>query len=157
MQSATGAAFGVVARGNGNNAFNSFRGYSYAYEPFGGAAGEMVLYRVVGGNATDIGSQPVTLDVANKDYTFVLEVHGTQLHGRVYEIGGGIVAERFATDANFLSGTSGVFGYSNSVAGVITDYTIDNFQTRVPEPAASLLAACGLGVLHLRRRFSGQR
>lgn len=152
VQSATGLAYGVTARGNGNNAFNSFRGYAYAYEPFAGVAGEVVLYRITGGIIADLGSQPVTLDVANKDYTFVLRVTGTQLHGQVFEIGGGKVAERFATDANYASGTSGVFGYSNSVAGQITDFTIDNFQTRVPEPAAGLLLVGAMGTFTCWRR-----
>jgi hypothetical protein len=159
VQPATGLAFGIGARINGSNAFNSLTGYGYAYEPLAaGGLGEMVLYRMTGGNIADIGSQQVTLDLANKDYTFILDVIGTQLHGQVYEIGGGLVGERFATDPNYLSGTSGVFGYSNSFAGVITDFTIDNFQARVPEPAASLLIACGLGgAICLRRRSSGRR
>jgi hypothetical protein len=153
VQPATGIGFGVAARLNGSNAFNSLTGYGYAYEPLAaGGLGEMVLYRMTGGNIADIGSQQVTLDLANKDYRFVLEVTGTQLHGRVYEIGGGLVGEKFATDPNYVSGTSGVFGYSNSVAGVATNFTVDNFTARVPEPATAMLLVCGLAAVGFARR-----
>jgi hypothetical protein len=157
VQPATGAAFGVAARLNGNNAPNGLRGYAYAYEPFTNG-GEMVLYKIVSGpSLTDIGSQQVTLDLANKDYKFVLEVIGNQLHGQVFEIGGGMVADRTGIDTDNLypNGTSGVFGYSAAGAGVITNYTIDNFRAMVPEPAAGALAAVAIGVLlHGRRARS---
>lgn len=153
VQPATGRAFGVAGRLNGNNAFNALSGYGYAYEPFAaGGLGEMVLMRMTGGNLQDIGSQQVTLDLVNKDYTFILDIIGTQLHGRVYEIGGGLVAEKFATDANYISGTSGVWGWSSSAAVVPTDFTIDNFEARVPEPATGLLLACGAAAMYLSRR-----
>ena len=153
VQPATGAAFGVMARGDGNNAFNQLKGYGYVYEPFAASGlGEIVLYKIVGATLVDIGSQQVTLDLLNKDYTFSLQITGTQLHGRVFEIGGGMVAEKFATDATYASGYTGVFGYSGANLQVPTDFTVDNFSARVPEPATGLLAACGLGAILIRRR-----
>ena len=97
--SPAGAVFGVAARLNGLNGVGQLTGYAYAYEPFASAgAGEMVLYRINPAvSITDIGSQQVTLD-ANKDYKFVLDIQGTQLAGRVFEIGGGMVAENLRTD-----------------------------------------------------------
>ena len=114
--------------------------------------GEIVLYKIVGATLVDIGSQQVTLDLLNKDYTFSLQITGTQLHGRVFEIGGGMVAEKFATDATYVSGYTGVFGYSGANLQIPTDFTVDNFSARVPEPATGLLAACGLGAILIRRR-----
>ncbi len=107
-----GAVFGVAARLDGNDGFNALKGYAYAYEPFAASgAGEMVLYRITGLSLSDIGSQQVTLD-PNKDYTFVLDIQGTQLHGQVFEIGGGMVAEKFAVDGTYASGFSGLIAYS---------------------------------------------
>jgi hypothetical protein len=148
-----GAVFGVGARLNGSNAFAQLTGYAYAYEPFAaGGTGEMVLYRINPGlTITDIGSQQVTLDPA-KDYKFVLEIIGSQLHGQVFEIGGGMVAERFATDATFASGFSGLIAYSQVPVPPV-DVTWDNFRA-APEPAAGLLIALGgVGLSMLGRRF----
>lgn len=136
--------FGVGARLNGVNTTGGLTGYAYAYEPFAaGTLGEMVLYRInTGVSLIDLGSQQVSLD-PSKDYRFVLDIFGSQLHGTVYEINGGLVAERFATDATYASGFSGVFGYSqNPIAP--TDFTVDNFAV-VPEPGVSALL--GLGVI----------
>ncbi len=86
---AQGAPFGVGARLDGNNAFNALKGYAYAYEPHAaGGLGEVVLYRINGASLVDLGNQQVTLDTT-KDYRFVLDIQGTQLHGQVFEIGGG--------------------------------------------------------------------
>jgi hypothetical protein len=137
---------------NGNNALGGLTGYSYAYEPFAaGGLGEVVLYRVNPGvSITDIGSQQVTLD-PSKDYRFILEVYGSDLHGQVWEIGGGLVAERFATDSMYASGFSGLLGYSQSPVPP-TDFTADNFVTQVPEPTAGALAGLGaLAIAALRR------
>jgi hypothetical protein len=149
--------FGVAGRLNGNDAVGGLSGYGYAYEPFAsGLAGEMVLYRINPGvSLTDIGSQQVSLDPA-KDYTFVLELNGSSIHGQVFEIGGGMVAERFATDATYASGFSGVLGYGQNGATPPADFTVDNFVV-VPEPGVSLLLGLGaLGLLaghrHLQRR-----
>jgi len=123
-----GAVFGVAARLNGNNALAALTGYAYAYEPFAASGqGEMVLYRIGPSvSANDIGSQQVTLDPL-KDYRFVLEIIGPNLHGQVFEIvGGGLVAERFATDANYASGFSGVIAYSQNPVPPV-DFTVDNF------------------------------
>jgi hypothetical protein len=155
VQPATALAFGIMARADGNNAFNQLKGYGYVYEPLAaGGLGEVVLYKMVGANLVDIGSQQVTLDLNSKDYTFSLQITGTQLHGQVFEIGGGMVAEKFAVDATYASGFTGVFGYSGEVSSLPTNYTIDNFSARVPEPASGLLAACGLGATLMRRRRS---
>jgi hypothetical protein len=157
VQPATGLAFGVMARGDGNNAFNQLKGYGYVYEPLAASGlGEVVLYKMVGATLVDIGSQQVTLDLLNKDYTFSLQITGTQLHGRVFEIGGGMVAEKFAADATYASGFPGVFGYSGEVSALTTNYTVDNFSAQVPEPAAGLLVSLGLGMgaTLIRRRRS---
>ncbi len=143
--------FGVAGRLNGNNGVGALTGYGYAYEPFAaGLTGEMVLYRINPGvSLTDIGSQQISLD-PSKDYKFVLEFSGSTIHGQVFEIGGGLVAERFATDATYGSGFSGVLGYSQT--GVApTDFTLDNFQV-VPEPGIGVLVGLGaIGLLAGRR------
>ena len=148
---AQGAVFGVGARLDGNNAFNLLKGYAYAYEPHAaGGAGEVVLYRINGASLVDLGAQQVTLD-PNKDYRFVLNVTGSQLHGQVFEIGGGMVAERFATDATHASGFSGLFAYSQNPLPPV-DVTWDNFSAQVPEPATCLLVAFGAALISLNRR-----
>ncbi|WP_428305729.1 hypothetical protein [Lacipirellula sp.] len=136
VQNTTGAAYGVTARIDGAEGINLLKGYAYAYEPFAGVAGEMTLFRITGANLTDLGNTPITLDLVNKDYTFSLEIVGDQLHGRVYEIGGGLVTEKTATDATYTSGFSGLFGYSAVATGVQTDFTIDNFSATVPSSNA---------------------
>lgn len=144
--------FGVAGRLNGNNGAGALTGYAYSYEPFAaGGLGEVVLYRINPGvSITDIGSQQVSLD-PGKDYKFVLEFSGSDIHGQVFEIGGGLVAERFATDATYASGFSGVMGYSQSPVAP-TDFTLDNFLVVVPEPGVSVLMALGaLGLLAARR------
>jgi hypothetical protein len=146
-----GAPFGVGARLDGNNAFNTLKGYAYAYEPHAaGGLGEVVLYRINGASLADLGAQQVTLD-PNKDYRFVLSVLGSQLHGQVFEIGGGMVAERFATDSTYASGFSGLFAYSQNPIPPV-DVTWDNFSTQVPEPASCLLIAFGAALISLNRR-----
>lgn len=151
------AVFGVAGRLNGNNAVGGLTGYSYAYEPFAsGGLGEMVLYRLNPGiSITDIGSQQVSLDPA-KDYRFVLELIGSSIHGQVFEIGGGMVAERFATDATYTSGFAGVLGYGQSPGTGPTDFTVDNFSV-VPEPGVSLLMGLGALALLAGRRFWPKR
>jgi hypothetical protein len=147
-----GAPFGVGARLDGNNGFNLLKGYAYAYEPHAaGGLGEVVLYRITGASLSDLGAQQVTLD-PSKDYRFVLNIQGTQLHGQVFEIGGGMVAERFATDATYASGFSGLFAYSQNPIPPL-DVTWDNFLTRVPEPATSMLVALSTAMLLLGHRF----
>lgn len=145
--------FAVAGRLNGNNAVGALTGYGYAYEPFAsGGAGEMVLYRINPGvDLTDIGAQQVSLDPA-KDYKFVLEFSGSTIHGQVFEVGGGLVVERFATDATYASGYSGVLGYGNSALTPPADFTVDNFVV-VPEPGVSLLVGLGLAGLVAIHRF----
>jgi hypothetical protein len=157
VQPPTGVAYGVAARLNGNNALNMLNGYAYAYEPLAaGGLGEMVLYRITGASLTDLGSQQVTLDFATKDYKFVLEANGDQLRGRVFD-GAVAIADRSAVDATYASGFSGVFGYSAAAAQVPTNFTIDNFRSNIPEPAAGLLISMGASVLFAARRRAGKR
>lgn len=150
--SPAGAVFGVAARLNGLNGVAQLTGYAYAYEPFAaGGTGEMVLYKINPGvDIDDLGSQQVTLD-ANKDYKFVLDIQGTQLHGQVFEIGGGLVAEKFGADAAYASGFSGLIAYSQVPVPPV-DVTWDNFSTKVPEPATGVLGALGIGAIVLARR-----
>jgi hypothetical protein len=147
-----GGTFGVAARLNGMNGFGELTGYGYAYEPYAaGGAGEMVLYRINQGvDLTDLGAQPVTLDPA-RDYRIVLDIRGGELHGQVFEIGGGMVAERFRTDNTYASGFPGLFGYSQTPGPPPTDITWDNFSA-VPEPAAGLFVSVGAAAMLLRRR-----
>ena len=149
-----GAPFGVAARLDGNNAFNTLTGYGYAYEPHAAAGfGEVVLYRINGASIVDLGAQQVTLSPA-KDYRFVLTITGTELHGQVFEIGGDMVAERFATDATHASGFSGLFAYSQAPLPPV-DVTWDNFSSVVPEPGGGLLLLASVfGVS--RRRATGR-
>lgn len=150
--------FAVAGRLNGDNGLAALTGYGLAYEPFAASlAGEVVLYRINPGvSLTDIGSQQVSLD-PSKDYKFVLEFSGSTIHGQVFEIGGGLVAERFATDSTYGSGFSGVLGYGQSPLTPPTDFTADNFLV-VPEPGVSVLVGLGLlglvAIHHIRRRRS---
>jgi hypothetical protein len=147
------ATFSVAARLNGNNTLGGLAGYAFAYEPFAaGGLGEIVLYRINPGvSITDIGSLQVSLD-PSKDYKFVLDISGTSLHGQVFEIGGGLVGERFATDATYASGFPGVLGYAQSPVAP-TDFTLDNFTVTVPEPAVgSLLGLGAFALIACRRR-----
>lgn len=156
---AQGGVIGVAARLNGANGVGQLTGYAYVYEPFAASgAGEMVLYRINPGvSISDIGSQQVTLDPA-KDYRFVLNAQGSQLHGQVYEIGGGLVGEKFATDGTYASGFSGLIAYSQVPVPPV-DVTWDNFSSTVPEPAAVVLLALGMGgaLLYRRGRACGGR
>lgn len=130
-----GAVFAVAARLNGNNSVGQLTGYSFAYEPFASSGtGEVVLYRINPGvSITDIGSQQVTSNPA-KGHRFVLEIEGTQLHGQVFEIGRGLVAEKFATDATYASGF--VIAYSQNPLPPV-DVTWDNL---------SATAVCGADI-----------
>ena len=146
-----GGTFGVAARLNGANGFGELTGYGYAYEPYAASGvGEMVLYRInTGVSVTDLGAQAVVLDPA-QDYRIVLEIIGDQLHGQVFDSEGNVVAERFANDANYTSGHSGLFAYSqNPIAP--TDVSWDNFDV-VPEPGAGMMVGLGAAATILRRR-----
>ena len=150
---AQGGPFAVAARLDGNNAFNTLKGYAYAYEPgSAGGNGEFALYRVVGASLVDLNAigvenvdyfRKVTLD-PTKDYTFTLSIVGSLLTGQVREVGGPIVAYQTAIDATYASGSSGLFAYSQNPAPT-TDVTWDNFQSLgVPEPATTLLLPLGI-------------
>lgn len=151
----TGLGYGVMARANASNGFNALQAYQYSYDAL---AGEMILGKISGLSLGDDGSQSVAFDFVNKDYTFELNVTATHLHGRVYEVGGGIIANKSIpigdAGAVIASGRPGVWGYSAAAFGVGIDYTIDNFEARVPEPGTGLLLAFGAtGAVMFRRRF----
>jgi hypothetical protein len=151
--SAQGGVFGVAARLSGADGTGQLTGYAYVYEPFAAQGrGEMVLYKINQGiDVTDIGSQQVTLD-PEKDYRFILEIVGDQLHGQVWEIGGGMVGERFATDATYPSGGfPGFIAYSQAPVPPV-DVTFDNFSDTIPEPTAALLISLASALVFLRRR-----
>jgi hypothetical protein len=166
VQPANGLFYGVAARLNGNNAFNALQGYAYAFEQSTTAAngvGEMVMFKINGLSIGDMGNDGpavrlVTLDLANKDYTLSLDIIGSTLYGTVTEVGGGIVAFQQKTDASFASGTSGVVGLGARSTTLPLEFplnfTVDNFKTaEVPEPATSLLIACGAaGAMLIGRR-----
>jgi hypothetical protein len=168
VQPSTGLAYGVAARLDGNNAFNGLKGYAYAFEQNTSAAngtGEMVLYKINGLTISDIGNDGpalrlVTLDLANKDYTFSLDIVGNTLYATLTEVGGPVVAFQQKTDATpYASGFSGVLGFGARSTTLpvefMTNFTVDNFKTRdIPEPVTSLLVTCGTGILLLGR---GQR
>jgi PEP-CTERM motif len=143
--------FGVGARLNGNNNINALTGYGYAYEPFAaGGLGEMVLYQITGANLQDIGSQQVTLN-PSRDYTFILEVAGTTIHGQVWDIASAtLVGEKSVNNAAFASGFGGVFGYTHVSLYDKADFTLDNFAI-VPEPATGVLLMLGAGAVGLIR------
>lgn len=147
--------FGVAGRLNGLNGFGQLNGYGYAFEPFAaGLTGEMVLYKINNNVALDdLGSQQVSLDPA-KDYRFVLEFSGNTIHGQVFEIGGGMVAEAFATDttAPYASGYSGILGYGQNGVTPPVDFSLDNFSVVVPEPSLAALMVLGALALGIRRR-----
>ena len=135
-------AFGVLARSNGGNGNfaddqNTLKGYGYIYEPYAaGLTGEIVFYRFVTfaeGVFDDISAQQLTLD-PNKDYRFSLEIIGNQLHGQVFEIGGGTVSEAFVTDNTYTSGYSGILSISQedpAIPGMepSPNFTVDNFSS----------------------------
>jgi hypothetical protein len=152
--SSQGAVFGVAARLNGSNAVGLLTGYALAYEPFAsGGLGEIVLDRIDSGvNLTELAALQVTLD-PTRDYTFVLDIQGSQLHGQVFEIGGGLMGEVFANDATYPSGFSGLIGYSQNPLPTV-DVTWDNFRANVPAPATCTLAI-GLAALTRRSRRRG--
>jgi PEP-CTERM motif len=155
-----GGPFALAARLDGNNAFNTLKGYAYAYEPQSDAGnGEFALYRINGASLADLNPigvenvdwiRKVTLD-PNKDYTFKLSVQGTLLRGEVREVGGPLVAYQTATDATYASGFSGLFAYSQVPIPPV-DVTWDNFSTQVPEPASCLLVGLGTAIVSLGRR-----
>jgi len=173
VQNETGLAYGIATRLNGSDGvFNTAgrtQGYVYAYEPLArGGLGEMVMYRFGFSPFDpfqDMGDPPgvegvdwirkVTLDFANKDYTFSLTAVGNTITGMVREIGGGIVAYQTHVDSTFSSGFAGVLSLGATQGPVVleSDITIDNFMIRfIPEPAAGVLFACGAAALFLGRR-----
>jgi hypothetical protein len=172
VQPANGLAYGVAAHLDGNNAFNGLKGYAYAFEqdasqPLG--VGEMVLYRLNGLTLSDIGNDGpaqrlVTLDLANKDYTFSLDIIGNTLNATLTEVGGGVVAFQQKTDLAAPAGfpTSGFSGLFTLGARSTTlplsfpvDVTFDNFKTQeIPEPTSAMLAVAAVGSLAVGRRRS---
>lgn len=163
-----GFIYGVATRMNGNNGFNALKGYAYAFEQAAGqlpGVGEMVLYKINGLNLADMGNdgpalRTVNLDLANKDYTFSLDVVGTTLNATLTEVGGGVVAYQTKTDtvSPYTSGFSGVISVgarttTDPILEYPVDVTWDNFKTgEIPEPASALLAAMGLCGMFLGRR-----
>jgi hypothetical protein len=129
----------IMARSNGSNDFLGLSGYAYGYDPIAnGGGGEVVLYRIDPTDLlTDIGSQRAHLD-ETKDYRFKLEVVGNVIHGQVFNLtdGGVLTAEMFNNIASspnvYTSGTSGVFGYTESPFD--TQFTVDNFRSETIVP-----------------------
>jgi hypothetical protein len=178
VQPATGGLFGVAARMTGTDgAFNTAgrtQGYLYGYEPTArGGLGEVTMFNF-GANPfdpfDDMGDpsgvegvdwiRKVTLDLANKDYTFSITAVGNTIRGEVREVGGGLVAFQTHTDSTHTSGVSGVLGAGVTVTGgpaFPTDFTIDNFKTQtIPEPATGLMLTCGMAALMFFRRRQGR-
>lgn len=174
VQNETGLAYGIATRLNGlDGVFNSpgrTQGYVYAYEPLArGGLGEMVMYRFgispfdpfqdMGDPAGVEGVdwiRKVTLDFANKDYTFSLTAVGNTITGVVREIGGGIVAYQSHVDSTYTSGYAGVIsvGATQGPLVLASDITIDNFMIRfIPEPTAGVLFACGAVAMFFGRRY----
>jgi PEP-CTERM motif len=169
VEPSSGLAYGVGAHLNGVNTPGGLKGYGYFFEqdPVQSlGVGEMVFYRIVGLSLSDIGNdgpaqRAITLDLANKDYTFSLDVIGNTLYGTVTEVGGGVVAYQQKTDlsapAGFpTSGFSGLLGVgaAQGPLALPVDMTWDNFKTQdVPEPTSGLLLLLGsAGLGWLRRR-----
>jgi hypothetical protein len=173
VQNETGIAYGLAARLNGlNGALNTAgrtQGYAYVYETTArGGLGEMTMFKFGADPFNpfqDLGDpagvegvdwiRKVTLDVANKDYTFSLTAIGNTLFGVVTEIGGGVIAYQTHTDSTYSSGYSGVLAVGGTRTGVFafpSDITIDNFKTAdVPEPAGLALLGCTAAMLLCRR------
>lgn len=152
---AEGAPFAVAARLDGNNAFNALKGYALGYEPHASAGlGEVVLYRINGASLADLGHQQVTLD-PQRDYRFVLEVLGNQLHGRVFDIAAAAqVSDLLATDSTYASGFAGLFAYSQNPLPAV-DVTWDNVSATgpsAPEPVSGLLIGLAAAAMAVRRR-----
>jgi hypothetical protein len=123
----------IMARSNGDNAFAALTGYAFGYDFVANAGGgELVLLRFDPGiDLNDMSAQRVHLD-ETKDYRFVLELIGNVIHGQVFNLtdGGVMIGEAFTNIATegpvYASGTSGMFGYTESPFS--TDFTIDNFR-----------------------------
>jgi hypothetical protein len=171
VEPSSGLAYGVGAHLNGVNTPGGLKGYGYFFEQAVGSplgVGEMTFYRIVGLSLSDIGNdgpaqRTVTLDLANKDYTFSLDIIGSTLYGSVTEVGGGVVAYQQKTDLSAPSGfpTSGYSGLLGVAAAqgplaLPVDMTWDNFKTQdVPEPTSGLLlllGSAGWGLLARRSR-----
>jgi hypothetical protein len=174
VQNETGVGFGVATRLNGlNGAFNTAgrtQGYVYAYEPLSrGGLGEMAMYKFgtdpfnplqdMGDPAGVEGVdwiRKVTLDVANKDYTFLVTTLGNTITGTVTEIGSGlVVAKQSHTDSTYASGVSGIVavGATQGALALPADITIDNFRIQeIPEPATILLVGYAAGAMLAHRR-----
>jgi hypothetical protein len=171
VQPSTGLAYGVAARLDGNNAFNMLKGYAYLFEQSTTGAigtGEMVLAKINGLNVSDMGNDGpavrlVTLDLANKDYTFNLDIVGNTLYAQLFEVGNPVpIAYQQKTDlaSPYASGFSGVLGFGARSTTLplefITNFTMDNFKTQeslIPEPGSILLVVCGaFAILSANRR-----
>ncbi|MSU58909.1 MAG: hypothetical protein EXS35_12210 [Pedosphaera sp.] len=150
-------AFGVAARLSNLASPLDLHGYGLVWEPYGNSlAGKLRLERFgPPGTFNSIANVNLGLSPVNT-YTFVLEVTGSTIDGKVYQIGLGEIAHLIAIDATYLSGRSGILGVSQVPIGA-TDFTIDNYLMVVPEPSFGLIAGLGAVGLFVARRFRSQR
>lgn len=138
----TGYLFGILGHSNGNN-LNAFdpsgglTGYLFGYNQSGAAGTPRIeITKLVAGAGTSaFVSTPIVLDLANKNYRLTLTGVGNVFTGQVFEIGNPVpLAVASGPDNNvrgvpaFLSGYSGLFGLSLTVAGDV-DVTFDNFRS----------------------------
>lgn len=134
----SGSYFGIGARMNGDNSLpdvqvppampngtrTALMGYSMQYEPSSGN-GEVTLIINHGGGQKDIRSQVNTVLDTAKDYRFVLEVVGDELHGQIFEInaGGGIVTQVANLLRNLATEPAGLGNYDGYSSTPDTQFT----------------------------------
>jgi hypothetical protein len=146
--------FGLSSRTTGLGIPLGLNGYSLYYEPWDT---KIRLQQITGGGGTGIGSTVTTTLAPGTTYTFVLTTLGSFINGQVWQggIGGTLIANISGIDGTWTSGYIGAWGLSAFILGGNTDFTMDNFVARVPEPGTGLMLVLGLGgLLVVRARRS---